>query len=182
MIAVVATVVLSVGARQGYDIWQDKQATSAAVAYYQALNANDSSEVLTGLLDQLNPGYAMLAKFSIASSQAKAGDYAVAEASYLSLSNDPSINKLYQQAAMLLSVMNAPASRDDNELAARLVDLESQAGPWQAMALEQMASVALRMGDIESATTKYQTLAGLSDIPAGLRQRARQMLQILKRR
>lgn len=28
--------------------------------------------------------------------------------------------------------------------------------------------------------TKYESLAGLSDIPAGVRQRARQMVQILK--
>ena len=78
--------------------------------------------------------------------------------------------------------MNAPESRDDDELTARLFSLESQAGPLQAMALEQMASIAFRMGDSELATTKYETLAGLSDIPPGIRQRARQMLQILKGR
>ena len=76
--------------------------------------------------------------------------------------------------------MNAPASRKHDELAARLTDLENQAGPWQSMALEQAAGLALRSGDRKAAMTKYESLAGLSDIPAGVRQRARQMLQILK--
>ena len=76
--------------------------------------------------------------------------------------------------------MNAPASRKHDELAARLTDLESQAGPWQSMALEKAAGLALRSGDRKVAMTKYESLAGLSDIPAGVRQRARQMLQILK--
>jgi hypothetical protein len=48
------------------------------------------------------------------------------------------------------------------------------------MALEQMASIALRMNDVESAIKRYETIAGLSDIPAGIRQRARQMLQVLR--
>ena len=180
VIVLVSVVVLSVGARQGYGIWQEKQTAAAAIAYHTAVNADDSNKMLTELLDQLNPGYAMLAKFNIAAAQANEGNYATAEASYLLLSSDPNINKLYQQAAILLSVMNAPANRDDDELTARLVGLESQAGPWQAMALEQMASIALRKGNSALATTKYETLAGLSDIPAGIRQRARQMLKILK--
>ena len=76
--------------------------------------------------------------------------------------------------------MNAPASRKHDELAARLTDLERQAGPWQSMALEQAAGLALRSGDRKAAMAKYESLAGLSDIPAGVRQRARQMLQVLK--
>ncbi|MDC1383886.1 tetratricopeptide repeat protein [Candidatus Puniceispirillum sp.] len=180
VIILILLVVLSVGARQGYNIWHDKQTTTAAIAYHKAANADNSSEALTGLLGQLNAGYAMLARFDIAAAQAKDMEYTTAEASYLALSKDPDIKKLYRQAAVLLSVMNAPDSRDDNELVARLLGLESQAGPWQAMALEQAASLALRMGNRDLATRKYENLAGLSDIPAGIRQRARQMLQILE--
>ena len=179
VIIVIGFVVLSVGARQAYDIWHDKQTTNAAVKYHKAINADDSNEALAELIGKLNPGYAMLAKFNIAAAQAEAGDYAAAEASYLLLSRDGNINKLYQQAAILLSVMNAPGNRDDGELAARLVDLQSQAGPWQAMALEQVASLALRGGDRKLAAAKYEILAGLSDIPSGIRQRARQMIKIL---
>ena len=48
------------------------------------------------------------------------------------------------------------------------------------MALEQAAGLAMKSGDRKAAMAKYESLAGLLDIPAGVRQRARQMLQILK--
>ena len=180
VIIAVSLVVVGVGARQGYAAWQDRQATEAATIYYQALKADDTASALAAQLDTLGSGYTMLAQFRIAAIQAKNKDFDAAEASYLALSTDPDVKPLYQQAATLLSVMNAPASRKLDKLAARLTDLENQAGPWQSMALEQAAGLALRSGDRKAATTKYELLVGLSDIPAGVRQRARQMLQILK--
>ena len=181
VILAVSIVVLGVGGRQGYTTWKDRQAATAATAYHNALGASDLKTALTAELDQLNPGYAMLAKFQIAASHASTGDYAAAEESYLTLSTDPEVKQLYQQAAILLSVMNAPVNRSADELVIRLAVLEGQAGPWQAMALEQAASLALRAGDRKTAVVKYTTLAGLSDIPPGVRQRASQMLKILSR-
>ncbi|MDA8716999.1 tetratricopeptide repeat protein [Alphaproteobacteria bacterium] len=180
VIIAASLVVIGVGARQGYTAWQDRQATEAAAIYHQALKADDTASALAAQLDMLGSGYTMLAQFRIAATQAENKDFDAAEASYLALSTDPDVKPLYQQAATLLSVMNAPASRKQDELAARLTDLENQAGPWQSMALEQAAGLALRSGDRKAAMTKYESLAGLSDIPAGVRQRARQMLQILK--
>ena len=179
VILAVSIVVLGVGGRQGYTTWQDHQAATAATAYHNALRASDLKTALKDELDHLSPGYAMLAKFRIAAAQALAGDYVAAEESYLALSTDPAVRQLYQQAALLLSVMNAPVSRNADELAARLALLEGQAGPWQAMALEQAAGLALRAGDRKTAIAKYTTLAGLSDIPPGVRQRASQMLKVL---
>jgi len=180
VILVVSIVVLGVGGRQGYTTWQDHKAATAATAYHNALGADDLKTALTAELDQLSSGYSMLAKFRIAAAQAVAEDYAAAEESYLALSTDPTVKQLYQQAAILLSVMNAPMNRSADELATRLAVLESQAGPWQAMALEQAAGLALRGGDRKTAVTKYTTLAGLPDTPPGVRQRASQMLKILQ--
>ena len=180
VILVVSIVVLGVGGRQGYTTWQDHKAATAATAYHNALGTDDLKTALTAELDQLSSGYSMLAKFRIAAAQALAEDYAAAEESYLALSTDPAVKQLYQQAAILLSVMNAPMNRSADELATRLAVLESQAGPWQAMALEQAAGLALRGGDRKTAVTKYTTLAGLPDTPPGVRQRASQMLKILQ--
>ena len=180
VIIAVSLVVISVGARQGYTAWQDRQATEAAAIYHQALKSDDTTSALATQLNMLSPGYAMLAQFRIAATHAQNKDFEAAEASYLALSTDPDVKPLYQQAAILLSVMNAPASRNHDELTARLTDLESQAGPWQSMALEQAAGLAMRSGDRKAAIAKYESLVGLLDIPTGVRQRARQMLQILK--
>jgi hypothetical protein len=179
VILAVSLVVLSVGGRQGYITWQDRQAKAAATAFHNALAADDVKAALTAELDHLSPGYAMLTRFRIAAAQASAEDYAASEAGYLALSTDPAVRQLYQQAAILLSVMNAPVSRSADELVTRLVVLEGQAGPWQAMALEQAAGLALRTGDRKTAVAKYETLANLSDTPPNVRQRASQMLKIL---
>ena len=175
----VAIVILGVGGRQGYITWQDRQARTAANAYHNALAADDLKTALEAELDQLSPGYAMLAKFRIAAAQAFDKDYAAAEKSYLAISTNPAVKQLYQQAALLLSVMNAPVKRSAEELATRLALLEGQGGPWQAMALEQAAGLALRAGDRKTAIVKYSTLADLSDTPPGVRQRAKKMLEIL---
>ena len=179
VILAVSLVVLSIGGRQGYTTWQDRQAAAAATAFHNALAADDVKTAMMAELDNLSPGYVMLAKFRIAAAQAIAEDYDAAEASYLSLSNDPEVRQLYQQAAILLSVMNARVTRTADELVTRLTVLEGQAGPWQGMALEQSAGLALRNGDRKTAAAKYEMLAGLPDTPPGMRQRATQMLKIL---
>ena len=75
--------------------------------------------------------------------------------------------------------MVAPQDADVSALAARLSDLETAAGPWQAMALEARAGLALRNGNKDAAVAKFQRLAEMADVPAGMRQRAERMVIML---
>ena len=179
VIAAVLGIVLVVALRQGYTTWQTSRTEASASAYQQALQSADAIGALEAQLDQLNDGYKMLAQFQIAADQAASGDFVAAEARYLRLASDASVNPLYQQAATLLSVMAAPQDADVSTLAARLSDLETAAGPWQAMALETGAGLALRNGNKDSAVSKYKKLTEMSDVPAGLRQRAQRMIVML---
>jgi len=79
----------------------------------------------------------------------------------------------------LLSVMVAPKTADSTALTARLADLETAAGPWQAMALETSAGLVLRSGDKAAAAAKYKMIVEMADIPAGMRQRAERMIVML---
>ena len=178
VMAVVAAVILLVGARQGYTAWQSNQTEASATAYEQALKSDDIIAALEAQRGQLTDGYAMLAQFQIAAAQAAANDFEAAEASYMGIAADSSFDPLYQQAATLLSVMVAPQDADLGVLQARLVDLEA-AGPWQAMALETGAGLALRSGDRDAALSRYKKLVEMADIPAGMRQRADRMTAIL---
>ncbi len=180
LILCVSLIVLGVAARQGYNAWQERQAEAAATEYHTALSQEDVVTALTAKLGDLSPGYAMLAEFRIAAEHAAKKDFDAAEAAYLALSVNSDIEPLYQQAAILLSVMNAPDNREVSALSLRLAVIEGVAGPWQALALEQAAGLALRAGDRATALAKYETLAGLNDIPVGMRQRASQMVRILK--
>ncbi|MGA1187535.1 MAG: tetratricopeptide repeat protein [Candidatus Puniceispirillaceae bacterium] len=179
VMAAVAAIVLLVALRQGYAAWQTSQAEASASAYQQALKSDDVVTALEAQRGQLTNGYAMLAQFQIAAEQAARDDFAAAEASYLALASDASLDPMYQQAATLLSVMVAPQDTDVSALEARLSDLETAAGPWQAMALETGAGLALRNGNKDAAVAKYKRLAEMADVPAGMRQRAERMLVML---
>ena len=179
VMAVVAAIVLLVALRQGYTAWQTSQSEASASAYQQALKSDDIVTALEAGREQLTDSYAMLVQFQIAAEQAAADDYAAAEASYLALASDASLDPLYQQAATLLSVMVAPQDADVAALAARLSDLETAAGPWQAMALETGAGLALRAGNTDAAVAKYKRLMDMADVPAGMRQRAERMIVML---
>jgi len=179
VMAAVAAIVLLVALRQGYAAWQTSQAEASASAYQQALKSDDVVTALEAQRGQLTNGYAMLAQFQIAAEQAARDDFAAAEASYLALASDASLDPMYQQAATLLSVMVAPQDTDVSALEARLSDLETAAGPWQAMALETGAGLALQNGNKDAAVAKYKRLAEMADVPAGMRQRAERMLVML---
>ena len=179
VMAAVAAIVLLVALRQGYAAWQTSQAEASASAYQQALKSDDIVAALEAQRGQLTNGYAMLAQFQIAAEQAASDDFAAAEASYLALASDASLDPMYQQAATLLSVMVAPQDTDVSALESRLSELEAAAGPWQAMALETGAGLALRNGNKDAAVAKYKRLAEMADVPAGMRQRAERMIVML---
>ena len=179
VIATVLTIVLLVAVRQGYTAWQTSQAEASASAYQQALQSDDVVGALEDKLDQLSNGYGMLAQFHIAAEQAAIGDFVAAEARYLRLASDASVDPLYQQAATLLSVMVASKDADVSALATRLSDLETANGPWQALALETGAGLALRNGNKTIAVSKFKRLTEMADVPAGMRQRAQRMIVML---
>jgi len=179
VMAAVAAIVLLVALRQGYAAWQTSQAEASASAYQQALKSDDIVAALEAQRGQLTNGYAMLAQFQIAAEQAASDDFAAAEASYLALASDASLDPMYQQAATLLSVMVAPQDTDVSALEARLSDLETAAGPWQAMALETGAGLTLRNGNKDAAVAKYKRVAEMADVPVGMRQRAERMIVML---
>ena len=176
VMAVVAAIIFIVALRQSYTIWQTSKVEASASAYHQALRSDDVVAALEAQLGQLTAGYTMLAQFQIAAEQATSDDLAAAEASYLALASDASLDPLYQQAATLLSVMVAPPDGDVLALVARLSDLETESGPWQAMALETGAGLVLRNGNKDAAMAKYKKLLEIADVPTGVRQRAERMI------
>ena len=75
--------------------------------------------------------------------------------------------------------MVAPQNTDVSALQLRLSDLETAAGPWQAMALETSAGLALRIGNKAAALAKFKKIKEMADVPASMRQRAARMIVIL---
>ena len=180
VIAAAAAVVSGVGASQGYSAWTQSQAEKAANLYQQELAADDSVAALESRIGELTDGYAMLGRFQIAAGLAKAGDAAAAEAGYLAISSDSSVAPLYRDAALLMSAMNAPQGADAGDLQLRIAPLADGAGPWKGLALELSAALDLQQGRSDAALAKLETIVGLAETSPELRQRAAQLVDILK--
>ena len=180
VIAAAAAVVLGVGASQGYSAWTKSQAEAAADAYHQALAAEDAVSALEASLGDLTDGYALLGRFQIAAGKAQAGDAAAASDAYAALANDGSVDALYRDAALLLSVMNAP---EDSDPLAQLDSLSSLANgnsSWQPLALELSAALHLKAGNEAEALSSLEAILDLAEAPAELRQRASRLVAVLK--
>ena len=115
VIAAVAAVILAVGSAQGFKAWKTKQAETAANAYQLALD-DDVVASLSQVMADLTDGYVMLAQFRLAAAKAADGDSEGAVADYMMLAENKAIKPLYQQAALLLGVMNAPDGADPKQL------------------------------------------------------------------
>ena len=190
--AAAAAVVIGVGASQGYSAWMRGQAEAAANTFQQALISDEGAAALEGRIGELTDGYAMLGRFHIAAGQARAGDRlllllsltfkfdAAAEAGYLAISNDTSMPQLYRDAALLMSVMNAPEGADVGDLQRRLAPLADGAGSWKGLALELSAALDLQQGQTDAALTKLEAIVALAETSPELRQRAARLVDILK--
>ena len=176
MVAIILVVIL----RQSYITWQSSRSASSAMAFQEALKSENVISELEAKVTNFTGGYAMLAQFQIAAEYADGQNYGEAEAAYLKLAMDPDLELFYKQAATLLSVMVAPKEAKVDLLKDRLAGLEKASGPWQVLALEIGAGLSVRSGDLEEAVDKYKTLLAMNDVPAGMRQRAEQMIVILR--
>jgi hypothetical protein len=180
VIAAAAAVVLAVGSAQGYMAWKTKQAAAAANAYQLAVDSDDVVTALSAVMADLTDGYEMLAQFRVAAAKAADGDSYGAVANYMILAENKAIKPLYQQAALLLAVMNAPTGTDPKQLQVQLAPLTATAGPWQGVALEQSAALDLEKNEPAAALEKFEAILGLAELSPELRQRATQLVTILK--
>ncbi len=180
VIATVTAVILGVGSAQGLKTWKTKQAETAANSYHRALDSSDLVISIREAMADLTDGYEMLAHFRMAAAKAANGDSEGAVSDYMMLAENKAIKPLYQQAALLLAVMNAPEGTDPKQSQDQLFPLTATPGPWQGLALEQSAALDLENNDPAAALEKFESILGLVELSPELRQRASQFLPILK--
>jgi hypothetical protein len=180
VIVAVAAVILAVGSAQGFKAWKTKQVETAANAYQLAVDSDDVVASLRQAMADLTDGYEMLAQFRLAAAKAADGDSDGAVADYMMLAENEAIKPLYQEAALLLAVMNAPDGTDPRQSQDQLAPLTATPGPWQGLALEQSAALDLEKNDPAAALEKFESILDLAELSQELRQRASQLVTILK--
>ena len=175
-----AAVVGIVVAIQGYGIYQGSVRAKAATAYFNALGESEIGNALADASSDLSGGYQMLAKFVTAAELVSQSNQSEAYDIYAALAGEASLSEVYRHFAAMQAVINAPEDIATDELAALVGPIADKPGPTQGLALELMADLALRDGDINAAKENLTKISDLQDIPNGLRQRAATLALVLE--
>ena len=172
----------------GYVQWQKynfEQRAQSSTEFNAALRLIDSKKLdeatsaLAELAESGTKGYTILAKFRAAGLKVQAGDSAAASDIYEAIANDDGINVLYRDLARLYAIMQKIDDGDTSELSTNIRKLLSDDNPWRFSAREMAAVLALRKRDTKTAKEYFKMLTDDPGTPAGLRQRASEMLQAI---
>ena len=185
VIGAAVLIVGSVAAFQGWEAWDINRRSAESVQFETALTSAmqkrpaDAQQIFAKLAKGSSAGYASLARLNQAALLAEGGDRAGAVASYLSISNDDSVDTIYRDLALLLSILHDLNTAPPEELALRVARLTQTDNPWRHSAKELSALLAQRQGDRSQVGKLFQELADDVTAPAGIRARAAEMNAIL---
>lgn len=184
---VVAFVALIVIAAAGYRLWvyyeqrAREQASDAFAAAEQLLESNRADQAATAfakLADSAPSGYAIVARLQNADALEAAGNSEQAIALYKKIAegDDPLLAAVARIREGWALVETTPRLQMETLLA----PLTDPTSPWRFTAREILAYSDYRAGKLDAAEKEYQTLAGETDAPIGVRQRANAMATFLK--
>lgn len=182
VIGVCLLVILAVGGYQGWQYWQKKQAQAAGDAYFTAgeLAADGKpDEALKQFETITHPGFAGIARMrqaALLSSQGKTED---AVKIYDAVAADDKQDGTLRDLAAIRAAAALSDSASFADIEKRLKPFDVEGNPWRHMAREIMAATQWRLKDYAGADKQVQALLGDPETPAGLRQRAQMMAQLL---
>ncbi len=186
---IIAAAVLIVASVAGYQFWrsQDLQGREAlgdrfAQAQRMAIQGdNDGARRMFESLASEKGGYGLLARFQEAGLRGAQGDTAGALAIYDAIAANPDTNETYRGlAAVLAAGLEINGDGDGSTIRNRLGLVTAPGNPWRFTAQELLAALDLKEGDRDAARAAYQALVEDSATPETLRQRATEMLTILR--
>lgn len=181
IIALVAGLILGTAGYVGWKDYAEKQAQERARAFAAALDAAAQPDDAAALaaLDAVaagSDGYAALARLQKAAVELRSGNTAGAVAVYESLAADTSVEATFRDLAVVLLAVNSLDTGEPDELIARLAPLTADGNAWRHSARELTALLMLRKGDTAGARDLLTALSADVAAPAGLRQRAEELL------
>lgn len=181
-----AAVVLGVAGVQGwraYDLDQRGELSDRYGAARELAQGGEAAAGLDAMIDLSEPagtGYSGLAAFEEARLRIESGDTAGAIAVWDRIADGSGLGPGFKEAATLFSVLHQIDSGDSAALRARLQPLATDGQQFRSTARELLAVIALGEGDTAAARALYTQISDDREAPAGLRQRATQMLAALK--
>lgn len=177
----------------GYNVWQkqdleDREAISASFTNSQnELAANHTKTALTGFQEigkSSKHNYAALAKFEEAAILIEKRDKAALD-KYKSVFENDKVNNSIKDLAYIYYINTALDLMPEEELKTQLPSFISNllskyvGKSWDILAKESLAYCYLKQGDNEKAKQTLEELATTEDVPAGILERARELVQYL---
>lgn len=182
IIGVAVAIVMIVGGREGWRVWEaNHRANDAlrygdAVALIEAGKASAAAEALQSLAAESRTAYRVIAAMRKADLLAATGDTAAAVAAYRAVADDGGADKAYRDAATVLAALHGIDRTDPRVLETALTPLTGPDSPWRHTALELSAVAARRTGDEARARDILTRLADDPQTPSGIRGRAAELL------
>ncbi len=180
VVVITAAVVWFSGKREG------TQAEQGARYYEISYNVNNEQkeETLSALEEmyrQDQSNFSVLAGLKKARLLSRDGREEEASALYRDISDNSDAPKEMRALASLFyvsyKVNGEIKSLDEDDINERLTNLVENPSPWQFLAKEQQALLALRLGDKEKASALFEEIANDFTAPASLRERAQIIAQ-----
>lgn len=182
--AILAAIVLVLGAIGGWIWWQNRQQQQAAVEGETLVAALDSLEVgnskaaepqIGQLAESGRDGYRLAALFTRANMQIQAGNRPAALATLKAIATDEDAAEPYRQAALVRQTSLEFDSLQPQVVIQRLGPLARPGEPWFGTAGEMVAVAYLKMGRQQQAGQLFQRLGKDESVPPSIRTRAVQM-------
>lgn len=186
LITIIAAIVLSVAGRAFWLNYTSEKQAAESTQYDQAVSlilAGDTTGALNGLevlINDTSSSYAHLAQFQAASQHIKNGDKPTALATYDGLSANSDVDEKLRGLASLLGAIISLDVESTEQARARLTPLAVYGESWYYSAQEFLALLALRSGEMEEAISIYSGLVNDQTTPAGIKQRAGEILSVIE--
>ena len=182
--AIVAGIVLFLGAIGGWIWWQNRQQQQSAEQGEALISALDSLEAgntkaaepqVAQLAESGSEGYRIAALFTRANMQLQAGNRAAAVATLKGIAEDSDAAEPYRQAALVRQTALEFDTLQPQVVVQRLGALARPGEPWFGSAGELVAIAYLKMGQQQRAGQLFQRIGQDETVPPSLRTRAVQM-------
>ncbi len=182
--AIIAAVVLALGAIGGWLWWQHSKAQTAAAQGETLLEALDAMESggaanaqpkIAELVDSNIPGYRAAGLFARANAELQANDNDAAIATLRSIAEDQGLDETYRNAALVRQTALEFDSLEPQAVIQRLGPLARQGEPWFGSAGELVGIAHLKMNRADLAGQLFGQIGRDETVPPSIRTRAIQM-------
>lgn len=183
VIGLCLVVIVGVGGYEGWRYWQKKQSETAGDAFFaaaEAARAGKADEALKQFEGISHTGFTQLAKLREAGALAGQGKAEEAVKIYDAVAADATADQTLKDLAQLRAAAILANTASFADVEARLKAFDVEGSPWRHVARELLASVQWRLKDYAGADKQVQAILGDPETPAGLRQRATMMAQLLE--